>query len=73
MTMQHGPKPISPDTKAMEAPREPRRQPGRGSWPKEKPGTMPENPGNVDHEHEPAGLERGQSRLENLNEHRRKD
>jgi hypothetical protein len=58
----------------MEAPRETRRQPDRGSSPtKAKPGTMPENPGNVDHEHEPAGLEPGESRLENLNQHRRKD
>jgi hypothetical protein len=67
MTTQREPKQSAPDTRAMEAPREPR-QPGRG-----KPGTMPENPGNVDHTHEPAGLEQGQSRLEKVNQHRRKD
>jgi len=69
MTMHHGPKPSAPDTKAMGSPR----APGKGSSPKAKPGTMPENPGNVDLEHEPAGLERGESRLQHLNQHRRKD
>jgi hypothetical protein len=64
MVMQHGPKPVTPEKRAMETPR----QPGKG-----KPGTMPENPGNVDHKHEPAGLEQGESRLEHLNQHRRKD
>jgi hypothetical protein len=30
---------------------------GRG-----KPGTMPENPANIDHEHEPAGIDPGTDR-----------
>ena len=75
MTIQRGAKPIAPDNAAMEAPHTPRRRPGKGSSPtwRAKPGSMPENPGNVDKKHEPAGLEQGESRLEHLNQHRRKD
>jgi hypothetical protein len=74
MTMHQGPKPVSPDTKAMEAPREPRRQPGRGGSPtfKAKSGNPLENP-LTDPKEDPAGLDHGASRLKHLNEHRKKD
>lgn len=31
---------------------------------KGKPGTMPENPANIDHEHEPAGIDPGTDRTQ---------
>lgn len=41
---------------------------GKGS-----PGTMPENPANIDHEHEPAGIDPGTDRTkENPNDHGQK-
>jgi hypothetical protein len=40
---------------------------GRG-----KPGTMPENPASIDHEHEPAGIDPGTDRTQERGEKRGK-
>jgi hypothetical protein len=35
---------------------------------KGKPGTMPENPASIDHEHEPAGIDPGTDRTRQRND-----
>lgn len=39
---------------------------------KGKPGTMPENPASIDHEHEPAGIDPGTDRTKEHSEKRGK-